>query len=231
MPIDRRRRTLEWARETGCIVVEHDWAGLVRYQGSTLPALQAHDVSDQVIYLGSFVEAVPAARMAYAIVPDPLMSRFRSVLGPLEAWPSPVEQRALAHFLDDGHLERHLRRLRVALWDRQVEVIEMLNHRIGQRISIRPAAAGGHVVIRLADDVVEGMRGVAARSAERGLLVSALADHALGATTDDALLFSFASHREVDLSRAMNVLARAIDDSAGASQPMSRLAWSGIRIR
>jgi GntR family transcriptional regulator/MocR family aminotransferase len=62
------------------------------------------------------------------------------------------EQAALADFISEGHLERHIRRMRRIYAERRDALVESLDRHFGDRVRIRGDAAGMHVLVRFQDE-------------------------------------------------------------------------------
>ena len=76
MPVGRRYRLLEWARENNSIILEDDYDSELRYFGKPVPSLQGLDSGDHVVYFGSFSSTLfPAIKISYMILP-PGMARI-----------------------------------------------------------------------------------------------------------------------------------------------------------
>ncbi|MGO4778485.1 PLP-dependent aminotransferase family protein, partial [Lysobacter sp. 2RAB21] len=77
MSIQRRKALLAWATQHDGYVLEDDYDGDYRYEGRPIASLQGMDDHGRVIYIGSFNKILfPGLRIAYAIVPEPLVAAF-----------------------------------------------------------------------------------------------------------------------------------------------------------
>jgi len=65
-----------------------------------------------------------------------------------------LEQAALADFLREGHLERHVRRMRRSYGRRREVLVNGLARAFGERAQVLGDNAGMHVVVRFDDDKV-----------------------------------------------------------------------------
>jgi GntR family transcriptional regulator / MocR family aminotransferase len=72
-----------------------------------------------------------------------------------------LEQAALADFLREGHLERHIRRMRRLYGQRREVLVDSLARHFGDGAAVLGDPAGMHVLVRFAD---EGMAERAARN-------------------------------------------------------------------
>lgn len=113
--IARRYALLSWAAEQpGRYLIEDDFDCEFRLAGKPIPALASIDAAQSVIYTNTFSKSLSSAlRLAYMVLPDELMDRFRSELGFYASSVSSVDQVALARLLESGDYERHVNRVRV----------------------------------------------------------------------------------------------------------------------
>jgi DNA-binding transcriptional MocR family regulator len=85
-----------------------------RYGGRPIEPLQTLDESGRVLYVGSFSKTMLATlRLGFVVVPEPLVSAVRAAEF-VEDWHTSLPiQAALAGFIDQGYLARHIRRMRL----------------------------------------------------------------------------------------------------------------------
>ena len=190
LSLPRRLALLHWAARTGAWIVEDDYYGEFRFAGPPLPALKALDAGGRVIYVGTFSKVLlPALRLGYAVVPAPEIKRFTqaaSCLAPAQALPV---QKAVAEFLSEGHLGRHIRRMRGLYAQRRRALVEALQEACGARARVDDRDMGMHLLLRLppgCDDVA-----LARRAAEAGLGPVPLSIWSAGAECGAGLMLSF----------------------------------------
>lgn len=130
-----RRDLLNWSRTDearafsaagprGRFIVEDDYDAEFRMSGRPIAPLASVDVAGRVIYLNSFTKSLGAAfRIAYMALPEDLAVRFELNLGFYSNTVSPLEQLALARFIEQGHYERHVNRLRTHAKQLQDELV------------------------------------------------------------------------------------------------------------
>ena len=133
MPIARRMQLLAWAAGRNGLVIEDDGDAEPRYEGHALPSLQGLDDHGHVLYVGSFSRVLfPGLRTGYAVVPEAAPSSlFVARHEAAHRGPGALEQRALALFVAEGHLERHLVRLRAHHAERQAALLDVLATELG----------------------------------------------------------------------------------------------------
>ncbi len=150
MPHRQRVRLMDWAREHGAIVFEDDYDGELRYTGKPLATLSSLDTDGCVIYLGAFSKLLPPSiRISYAVLPDRLVDAYRRIAGNYNQTSSTIEQLTMARFMQEGRLERQVRRLR-RLYARKNEQLEQgFAQWFGSHAQVRPNDTGLHVIVSL----------------------------------------------------------------------------------
>ena len=136
----RRSALLAWANRRRAWIVEDDYLGELQLGGRAAPALASLDRNGRVLHVGSFSKTIsPGLRLGYLVVPPQQATRFGEVAGTLAPAGAPVTQRAVTHFMAEGHFFRHLRRMKALYTERR--------DRLGQ--ALRAAAAGLPITIQL----------------------------------------------------------------------------------
>ncbi len=150
-PVARRRALLAWVQQEDRYILEDDYDSEFRFAGRPIPPLFGMDTADRVIYINTFSKTIaPSMRISYMVLPRPLLARYRTLLG-FYACPVPAfEQYILAHFIAEGHFDRHLHRMRTFYRARRDEVISLLKKApFASRITIKEADAGLHFLLEL----------------------------------------------------------------------------------
>ncbi|MGX8834272.1 MocR-like pyridoxine biosynthesis transcription factor PdxR [Amedibacillus sp. YH-ame6] len=114
-PLSKKRQKLllQWARERNAYIIEDDHNGELRYHTKMAPAMQGFDGGKQVLYIGSFSRLLlPALRISYCVLNEDLLQKYQQRMNFYTPTSSKIEQLALAYYISDGHLERHVKRLR-----------------------------------------------------------------------------------------------------------------------
>ena len=170
LPLPRRLALLRWAEAVGAIVVEDDYDSEFRYSGRPVTALQGLDRAGLVVYIGTFSKVLsPGLRLGYVVLPPRLLRPFIAAKRLADRHTPALEQRALADFILEGHFERHLRRLRILYRGRQGVLVEALRRELAGVCAVEPAAAGMHLVVRLAAGLDEDEVARAAAAASVGV--------------------------------------------------------------
>lgn len=188
LSLSRRLELLAWARRHNAVIVEDDYDSEYRYSGPPLPALQglAQDVA--VIYCGTFSKVMfPGLRIGFAVLPEPLIAAFRRAKWLSDRSTPLIEQAALTDFIAEGHLERHIRRMRRLYGERRQALVEALQRHFGSSIEILGEAAGMHLALRTAEARFEE------RARRNKVQVVSTRPYYLGRPRDDEYLLGFSA--------------------------------------
>lgn len=208
MSLARRRALLDWAREHDAYAVEDDYDGDYRYEGRPIASLQGIDDSGRVIYLGSFNKLLfPALRIAYAIVPEPLVGAFVDAKHAADGHTALLAQGVLAAFIHEGHLANHLRKTRAIYDERRLAFLEEAKV-LADLLAFGPATAGMHVTGIFRESCRVDDRAVAAECAHAGIDVHPLSKY--GASERGGLVFGFAVTPRAAARAGLEVVRRAI---------------------
>lgn len=112
--IGKRYRLLGWASEAeNRYIIEDDYDSEFRMSGKPISPLIGIDVMDKVIYMNTFSKSLSSTiRISYMVLPQKLLRVFREKLGFYSCTVSTFEQYTLARFMNEGHFEKHINRMR-----------------------------------------------------------------------------------------------------------------------
>jgi GntR family transcriptional regulator/MocR family aminotransferase len=209
MSARRRAALLAFARQSGAVIVEDDYDGEFRHGGAPLDALQTLDRGACVFYVGTFSKSLfPALRIGYVVAP-PWAQRALVAARLCADWHVPaLAQDTLAAFIAEGHLARHVRRMRRVYAARHDALVDALARRAGGLLEPIPALAGLHVSARWHG---RGRAGALAEGAARaGVAIEPLERYALGAHAAAGFAFGFARLDARDIDEAVRQLVAAV---------------------
>jgi GntR family transcriptional regulator/MocR family aminotransferase len=152
LSVARRLELIEWARRHRAAILEDDYDSEYRYNGPPLPSMQGLAGGGPVIYIGTFSKVMfPGLRIGYVIVPPHLAAAFARAKWLADRQTPVLEQATLAEFLREGHLERHIRRMRRLYGRRRDALIESLDRHFGGAVEVVGDPAGMHMLVRFED--------------------------------------------------------------------------------
>jgi len=208
MTAQRRAALITWARERQALIVEDDYDVEYRFGREPVASLQGL-APDLVAFVATTSKTLaPALRLAWIVPPSHLIDDVEDVLRVTGVTPPTLDQIAMASFIEDAALERHLRSMRRRYRAKRDVLTDALGkHLPAARISGTPA--GLHLLAWLPDGTDE--HATAMRARHSGVGVHELHRHCTThAASPPALLLGFALPSESELITATRLIAEAI---------------------
>ena len=209
MSMSRRRALLRWAESHDAAVIEDDYDTEFRYVDRPLEPLQALDANGRVVYVGSFSKTFsPSIRLGFAVVPQPLAEPV-AALRQLIDWHPPIAmQTALAGFINDGLLDKHIRRSRRVYAERHHILTEALSGSLADHLTARASNAGLHVATVLREGLRE--KDVLQAAARHGIITAGLHHCFRTGPAQSGLLIGFGAVSTAGLPVALRTLGRIL---------------------
>ena len=216
MSLSRRLQLIDFAHRMNAWILEDDYLSEYRYFSRPLPALQSLDANGRVIYIGTVSKTlIPALRIGYVILPDPLLDVFVRARVAMDRQPPAVDQAALAEFISEGWLERHIRQTRVRYMERQQCLIDAIREEMPDLLNVSPVGAGVYLVGHLKNGMTST---TAARAAEtHGVGAVPLSMMSLRPVKPDGLLLGYGAYTVEQIRAAVKQLSSALREAAQSS--------------
>lgn len=146
LPIQRRIQLIEYVRKVDSYIVEDDYDSEFRYEGPSISSLQGLD-PNRTIYIGTFSKILsPALRLGYLILPPALIERGRTLKYFSDLHTPSLEQLTLSLFIKEGHLEKHIFRMKKIYRKRKDFLKRQLYNEFGDNVKIHGDSTGLHLV-------------------------------------------------------------------------------------
>ncbi|MBR2037802.1 MAG: PLP-dependent aminotransferase family protein [Lachnospiraceae bacterium] len=115
--VRKRQEYLEWAKNSTVgserIIIEDDFDSEFFMPGKPIDTLYMSDDRQSVIYINTFSKSLsPSIRIGYMILPERYLKVYREKMGDFSCTVPVLDQYVLAEFMDKGHFEQHLSRVR-----------------------------------------------------------------------------------------------------------------------
>jgi GntR family transcriptional regulator/MocR family aminotransferase len=203
MSLGRRLELIEWAKHSRAVIVEDDYCSEYRYSGSPLPSLQGTASGATVIYVGTFSKVMfPGLRIGYIISPTSLVPFFKRAKSLADTQSPMLEQAALARFLAEGHMERHIRRMRRLYGLRREALLDSLWKHFGDGAHVMGDAAGMHAMVRFDD------KGVMRRAMQNEVELVSADGYYLTQSPKNEFIFGFSALPERAIQEGIKRLSR-----------------------
>lgn len=209
MSLARRQQLLQAAAASGMAIIEDDYDAALSFSEHPLPSLHALDRHGMVLHAGSFSKMLyPALRLGYLILPPELTGPFVTLRRISDYQPPILEQATLELFIREGHLERHVRRMRTLYLARYRLLGDLIRRHAAGLLELQEAAGGMNVVAWLPPGVSDTE--CAARAAAEGVDVLPLSALAVQRRLRPGLLLGFGGLREDEIVAGVTALVRAL---------------------
>ncbi|UHQ18531.1 PLP-dependent aminotransferase family protein [Lysobacter sp. KIS68-7] len=206
LSLRRRMALLDYARARNAVVIEDDYDGEFRFGGRPLDALQTLDRDGLVCYVGTFTKSLfPALRKGFVVAPAWARAPLAAIKYGADPYADAVTQAVLAAFIRDGHLARHVRKMRSIYAERRIALLEGLAAMDAWMTPI-PSEAGLHTAVRIRDP--EQMPRILALVREHTPGAQSAAEYAMGPLREPVIAFGY-SVIDVEEIRARMAALRA----------------------
>jgi len=205
---DERRNLLSWSSLNDGYILEDDYNGEFRYFSRPVASLQGMANGERVIYLGSFSRSlIPSLRISYMVLPLNLLPAYYVSAKLYNQTSSTIEQLALAEFIAQGHLQRHVKKLR-KLYSRKNDLLRAaLLKNFGSKIAILDYASGLHLRVSLHYPYTAEK--IAAKALKKGVRIIPV----LTKSNDSPeILLSFAGIAACDIESGVLALKNALEN-------------------
>lgn len=213
LSLSRRIELLRWAKENKAYLLEDDYDSDFRYTPRAIPALHALDTHERVIYIGSFSKVLtPSIRLGYLVLPPGLVEPFLRARALIDRGSPSLEQATLATFIEEGHFDSHLRKMRKLYHQRQEILLDSLRRFGGSYLEVKPSSIGMHIVGTLCCDLEANT--VAARGREAGLELTPLSDFSMGGPCGNGIMLGYTALSPAVIREGARVLGRVLKNSS-----------------
>jgi GntR family transcriptional regulator / MocR family aminotransferase len=209
MSSSRRKALIELARARGAVIVEDDYDGEFRYEGSFVEALRTAEASDVVFYVGTFSKCMlPSLRLGFVVAPDWAIRTLIAAKNCLD-WhcPTPI-QTSVAGFISGGHLARHVRKMRQIYRKRRQFVLNALEHELAEWLEPIPSFYGMHVAARLRTE--RNLDAVVQTLLDSKVKIHTFERYYLGSPREQGLIFGYGAADLPDIGHGFSSLHKAL---------------------
>jgi GntR family transcriptional regulator/MocR family aminotransferase len=209
MSAGRRLMLMELARAHRFAIIEDDYDHEFHYDGRPVLPLASADRFGVVVYVGTFSKVLaPALRIGYVVAPVPLIERIAAHRSLIDTQGDQVLEYAIAELLDEGDIQRHIRRVRREYHARRDALVEALRSRLGTRVTFDVPAGGIALWLKAAKGL--DVEQWASRAKDRGAIMVTGAAFALDGRPQPFVRLGFAALNRTELDEGVRRLAAAI---------------------
>lgn len=209
MPVANRIKLIEWAESGGRLIIEDDYDSELRYHGKPIPSLQGLRPHGNIIYTGTFSKILsPALRISYLVLPRTLLAAYHRTFKDYFPTAALLEQRTLAKFMEQGHWERHIRRMRIIYKKKHDALLRAIECHFGNRAIVIGQGAGLHVVLQLTGNP-PGEAEIIERARQKGINLLPLSGfYVTGKPASTSLMLGFGGMSTSEIEQGIALLSR-----------------------
>jgi GntR family transcriptional regulator/MocR family aminotransferase len=139
----RRLQLLDLARRERIAIVEDDYDQEFHYDGRPVLPLACNDAHGSVIYVGTLAKILaPGLRLGFVVAPAPLLTRMSVERSLVDRQGDAVLECAVAELLEDGEVQRHVRRARRIYHERRDAMCRAMDQHFAGVISYQRPPGG-----------------------------------------------------------------------------------------
>jgi GntR family transcriptional regulator / MocR family aminotransferase len=211
MSLPRRMALLAWAERHGAAIVEDDYDSEFRYNGRPIDPLQTLDPHGRVLYVGSFSKTMLATlRLGFVVVPEPLTEAVRAAKFVAD-WHTSLPTQALAGFIEQGYLARHIRRMRRVYQERHQLIVGILADQFTDQVKLIPSLTGLHVTAIVRGVTPAELAAVLERARAAGVGLMALSTWDAGPLSQPVLILGYGAIPTSRIEEGLRRLRRCFD--------------------
>jgi len=210
LSLARRAALLGWADRQDAAIIEDDYDSEFRFASRPIEPLCTLDAHGRVIYVGSFSKSMlPTLRVGFVIAPPALGGALRAAKYVTDWHTALSTQAALAAFIDEGHLARHIRKMRAVYRRRHDLIIETITGQLSAYLAPIPSAAGLHVSAAARAAPAAELTRVAGRALAAGVAVQPLSVFRVTQPARAGLALGYGAIETGDIGEGLRRLGQA----------------------
>ncbi|MFI3115689.1 MAG: PLP-dependent aminotransferase family protein [Clostridia bacterium] len=149
MSIDKRLELILHAKNKNCLIIEDDYASIIRYESKPISSLQGLDNFGNTVYLGSFSKTfLPSLRISFMILPQKYVQKYYEIKSRYTHTTSKIEQLALAKFISDGQMHKHMKRINNIYRQKNTIISNYIKKNYPNRLFIENSDSGFHFIFK-----------------------------------------------------------------------------------
>jgi len=205
----RRQRLMAWAQKNRIAIIEDDYDNEFHYDGQPVPPLAANDPHGVVIYIGTLSKVLaPGLRLGFVAAPQAIIESLTAWRACVDRQGDQVIEAAVAELMEDGEVQRHVRKMMRTYRSRRACLDEHLRARLNDVLEWTLPPGGMAIWARVAPDV--DPVAWTARARDRGVLVRPGQVYRFDGERMSALRLGFAALNEDEIEDGVDRLTQSL---------------------
>jgi GntR family transcriptional regulator/MocR family aminotransferase len=207
MSLKRRQELLAWAKENNAWIMDDSFDGYFKHGKSETPSLYSLD-SNSVIHVSTFWQILfPLTTVSYTIVPLPLIDVLKKSTAHNQGLIETVIHDVLADMLNDGYLQKHLRKWGRIFGARLRSFTHEAKLLLGDKVTIQKQSGGLNCLVSFHLSTDQTIL-AAAKASE--LPLAPISSYYLGQPKRGEFVVNFAALPEETMSKRLKKFVRLI---------------------
>lgn len=204
----RRFKLLQLAAREKFAVIEDDYDHEFHYTGRPVLPMASFDGKGLVIYIGTFSKVLaPGLRLGYVVATGDFIDRLVAYRSFVDLQGDAVLESAVAELLDEGLIQRHVRKSRRIYRSRLQSLATALRRQLGDFLTFRTPSGGTALWVRTRD--ARAMTAWHASAQEGGVAFDAGSAFTLDGAPSAGARLGFACLTDDELAQGVHRLAAA----------------------
>ena len=204
----RRMALLELARRRHFAIIEDDYDHEFHYEGRPLLPLASADDAGVVLYVGTLSKVLaPGLRIGFLVAPAPVRQAALAARFDVDRQGDRLGEHALAELMQDGELQRHLRRMRRVYQARRDHFVGLLREQLGDWLDFVVPPGGMALWVRVSKRLAVDRW--LSRAEQLGVFTQAGQRFTFDGLGRPHVRLGYAAHGERELSTAVTRLRKA----------------------
>lgn len=217
MSAARRLALLALAKRRELLIIEDDYDHEFHYEGRPVLPLASADDGGVVASIGTLSKVLaPGLRLGFVVAPTLLAERLVKLRAVMDRQGDHPMEATVAELLEEGELQRHVRKMRGVYRARRDFLVSRLEARLGG--VLRWTAPPGGISLWARVEAPIDLERWLATAASRGVFVQPGSRYTFDGREPRALRLVFARFNEAELGRAVEVLAAALPSGTARSR-------------
>jgi GntR family transcriptional regulator / MocR family aminotransferase len=202
----RRRALLDLAQRYRFAIIEDDYDHEFHYDGRPILPLASADTAGAVIYIGSLSKTLaPGLRLGYVVASRRVIAHLTDYRALLDTQGDGVLESAVAELIEDGEVQRHVRKSRRIYRARRDATVALLASELGDAVRVAVPVGGTALWVGVAPDIdVERWCRAAAAN---GVIFETGDRFSFDNQSLPFIRLGYAGYRETEMAAAVRLLA------------------------
>jgi len=206
MSARRRQELLQWAEETGAVILEDDLDHEYQYSWPSNLSLASQDKNDSVIYIGSFSRLLmPGLNLGFIAASERRVRKMAQLRSLIDRQGESAMEMSVAQLIRGGKLQRRLAKTVDEYRDRRDLLASLLRRYLGSSVKVRVPSGGGALWVQ--PEQVVNTRSWCASAAELGVKFCCSSAYSLDEAANGGLRLGFTTMQPEEMEQAVQLLA------------------------